>query len=109
METVTIMEEIMLVTNTTLFQRQLSEKEASERSGLLSREEQLEQDCWNGLLEELLPEIVVQPGYGNKLFLWEIRQGDASLHIQLSESTVHLDMQQSIDPYLFLTNLILAN
>jgi hypothetical protein len=109
MKTTTIMEEILLVTNGTFFQRQLDEKEISEGAGYLSREEQLEVACWNGLLGELLPEIVAQPGYGRRLFLWQIRQGEASLHLQLSESAMHLDIEYSIDPCLLLTNLLLDN
>jgi hypothetical protein len=109
MKTTTIIEEILLVTNGTFFQRQLDEIENTEKVGHLSREEQLEAACWNGLLGELLPEIVEQPGYGRRLFLWQVWHGEASLHLQLSESAMQLDKEYSIDPCIFLTNLLLAN
>src|SRR4051794_6977308 len=105
----TVQQEILLFTNNSFCQQQWCKKEIVDGSKQLSQMEQLEATCWNGVLGELLPEIVEQPSYGNKLFLWEIRQGEASLHIQLSEFTVHLDMQDSIDPYLFLTDQLLNN
>jgi hypothetical protein len=109
MNMLTIQQEILLFTNNSFSQKQWCEKRMTEGSKQLSQMEQLKAVCWNGLLGELLPEIVEQPGYGNKLFLWEIRQGEASLHIQLSESAVHLDLQYSIDPYLFMTDQLLNN
>jgi hypothetical protein len=105
----TVQQEILLFTNNSFSQQLLCEKQITEGSKQLSQMEQLEAACWNGLLGELLPEIVEQPGNADKFFLWEIRQGEASLHIQLSESSVHLDMQDSIDPYLFMANQLLNN
>ena len=105
----TIQQEILLLTNSTFSQKQWCEKEITEGNKQLSQMKRLEVACWNGLLSELLPELMEQSSYGKTLFLWQIRQGKASLHIQLSESTMQLDRQLSIDPYLFLTNLLLAN
>jgi len=105
----TVQQEILLFINDSFSQKQWCEKEMTEVGKQLSLMEQLEAACWNGRLGELLPEIVEQSGYGNKLFLWEVRQGDSSLHIQLSESTIHQDMQNSIAPYLFLADQLRRN
>ena len=111
----TVQQEIVLFTNNSFSQKQWcdreinGDREITEGSRQLSSMEQLEAACWNGLLGELLPEIVEHTGYGKKLFLWQIRKGRSSLHIQLSESTVQLDEHYSIDPSLFLTDLLLNN
>jgi hypothetical protein len=41
----------------------------------------LEEACWSGLLDELLPEIITN----KKLSLWEIGDSEFSLQIELSE------------------------
>ena len=104
-----VQQEIVLFTNNSFSQKQWCDREITEGSRQLSSMEQLEATCRNGLLGELLPELVEHPGYAKKLFLWQIRQGRSSLHIQLSESTVQFDGHYSIDPFLFLTNLLLNN
>ena len=105
----TVQQEIVLFTNNSFSQKQWCDREINKGNKQLSQMEQLEAACWNGLLGELLPEIVEHTGYGKKLFLWQIRKGRSSLHIQLSESTVQLDGHYSIDPSLFLTDLLLNN
>jgi hypothetical protein len=109
MNKLTIQQGIFLSTNNTFSKKEWCEKEMTEGGKQLSQIEQLEEACWHGLLGELLPEIVEKPGYGKKLFLWQIRQGKSALHIQLSESSVQIDKHNSIDPCFFLRNLLLNN
>ena len=58
MNTNILQQEILLLTGTTFSQRQLSENDAKDERSHLSASEKLEEACWTGLLDELLPEIV---------------------------------------------------
>jgi hypothetical protein len=95
--------EILLVANTSLTRREMCEKEASAGSSNLSAEEQFEQACWYGLMNDLLPEIKQPAILSQKYFIWHIRQGQSLLQIQLSDSIVIMETQDSIDPWLFLS------
>jgi hypothetical protein len=95
-------QEILLMTNTTLSQSELCEKDIPERNKHLSRTEQLEEACWNGLLDELLPEIIEKSSAGKRLYLWQIRHAKSFLEIQLGEHASLIEQQFSIDPYLFM-------
>ena len=96
----TIQQEVLFVTTTTFSQRQLCEKDVSTNHHL-SHKEQLEEACWNGLLDELLPEIMERSTSGKRLFLWHIRHGESLLQLELGESTVSIEKQFSIDPCYF--------
>jgi hypothetical protein len=85
----------------TCLQKKLCKKDAEDNSNL-SLPEQLEEACWNGLLDEYLPGIVKKPVSGKKLFLWQIRQCEAFIEIELSDSLPLISENEfSIDPYLF--------
>src|SRR5687768_13380991 len=98
-----IQQEIMLVTSTTFSQRQLSQKEASETCQHLSLTAQIEEACWNGLLKELLPEIIETLPSGKNLYIWNIRPSKYLLQINLSEYPLLLEKEFSIDPCLVLS------
>ena len=68
METDILQQEILLLTDTTFSQRQLCENDAKDDSSHLSESEKLEEACWTGLLDELLPEIIAN----KKLHIWQI-------------------------------------
>jgi len=100
MKTKTINQEILLMTTTTFACRDWCEKDV-QSSKVLSAE-QLEEACWNGLLEELLPGIIEKSATGKKLFLRQIIQCSSFLEIDLCESPVRIDNTFSVNPYLFL-------
>jgi hypothetical protein len=102
METHFTQQEILLITGTGFLQRPWCEKENS-GSRQLTEKEQLEEACWNGLLQEMLPEIVERPSGGKKLYLWEIREASSFLELELGEFPVTTDKYFSIDPYSFLS------
>lgn len=101
--------EILLVTTTTLFRKQLCTKEAAESNTNLSAIEQIEAACWNGLLDELLPELIVKPVYGGKLFIWHIGHGASCLQIQMGEFPVSVEKSFSLDPSFFLPILLVGS
>src|SRR5438874_9142908 len=100
-----IQQEILLVITTSFSQRQLCEKYPSGSNQHLSLWEQLEEACWNGLLDELLPEIMERQTLGKKLYLWHIWHGEVFLQIALSEFPQLLEKQSSINSRLFLETI----
>ena len=97
MNTDILQQEILLLTGTTFSQRQLQENDTKDDNNNLSESEKLEEACWSGLLDELLPEIITN----KKLPLWEIVDSAFSLQIELSEYPLE-EKQFSINPYYFL-------
>ena len=100
METDILQQEILLLTGTTFSQRQLHENDARDDSNHLTASEKLEEACWTGLLDELLPEIITN----KKLYIWHIGDTEFSLQIELSEYPSG-EKQFSINPYYFLRTI----
>jgi hypothetical protein len=101
MKTEIIQQEILLMATTTFSNRQWQYKDAPQSGKTLSNHEKLEEACWNGLLDELLPEIVEKSSTGKQLYLWQVRHGNAFLEIELCEYPMVIDHYLSIDPYCF--------
>ncbi len=102
MKTNSTHQEILVMTNTTFSERQWCEKDNSANSQAFTNEEKLEEACWNGLLPELLPEIIGTSS-GGRLYLWQIRHCRSFLEIDLCEYPLLIENYFSIDPYLFLS------
>jgi hypothetical protein len=100
MKTDILQQEILLLTGTTFSQRQLCENDTKDDSKNLSASEKLEEACWTGLLDELLPEIIAN----KKLHIWQIGDTEFSLQIELSEYPSG-EKQFSINPYYFLRTI----
>jgi hypothetical protein len=100
MNTDILQQEILLLTGTTFSQRQLCENDPNKDRGYLSEIEKLEEACWAGLLDELLPEIITN----KKLCLWQIGDTEFSLQIELSEYPSR-EKPFSINPYYFLRTI----
>ncbi|MEP6846349.1 MAG: hypothetical protein ABI861_10115 [Panacibacter sp.] len=102
METNTTQQEILLMTGSSFFQQQCFEKNEQDSNKNLSQKEKIEEACWNGMLNELLPGIIEKSVTGKTLLLWQIKHGKSFLEIELCESPVETDNFYSIDPYIFL-------
>jgi hypothetical protein len=100
-------QEILLITGTSFSSRQLCEKNEQDKTQFTEKE-QLEEACWNGLLEEMLPEIYGKTDAGKKLYLWQIRKGLSFLEIELGELPGNKEKYFSIDPYTFLPMIELS-
>jgi hypothetical protein len=94
-------QEVLLITGTTFSSSQLSKKDESKPNSLTDIE-QLEEACWNGLLQEMLPEIFDKTIADKKSYLWQIKEGKSFLELEWAESPVEKDNFFSIDPYDFL-------
>jgi hypothetical protein len=99
-----IQQEILLMTGSSLSKRNLCENDNSGNSRLLSTIEQLENACWNGMLEEFLPGLILTIK-GKTLLLWEIQNANNFLHIDLCDQPQFLNKEHSVDPYFFLSYL----
>jgi hypothetical protein len=100
MKTQSTQQEILLITGTKFAEREWAEKIVEEKNKLSSTEK-LEEACWNGLLDEMLPELTEKTSEGKKLFLWHIRHCKSFLELELSEAPTVIDREFSIDPYFF--------
>lgn len=96
--------EILLVTTTTFSKRQLSETNTKEKTCQPTPVEQLEAACWNGLVNELLPEIMSKSVAGEKLFLWQIETGRSYLKLNLGASLPVFEKRYTLDPNIFLSS-----
>lgn len=92
------------MTNSSLSNRNLCEKNSTESAKHFSNVERLEQACWNGMLDEFLPGLVVHLE-GRTLFMWEIQTAKSFLHIDLCDQVPSSNKEHSIDPYIFLRHL----
>lgn len=106
MKTKPINQEILLMTTTTFSQREWCEKDARNYKPS-SVSERLEKACWNGLLDDMLPEIVAKSSKGKRLALWQITRFSSFLELELSESILNYQEARSINPYLFVPTLSL--
>jgi|SRR4030095_6207685 len=97
MNTDILQQEILLVTGTTFSQRQFVSRDSVNDDRALSENEKLEKACWDGLLDELLPEIITN----KKLHIWQICNSEFSLQIELSEYPSK-EKWSSINPDYFL-------
>ena len=102
-----INQEILLMTDTTFAKKEWCEKDGQSNK-VASTNERLEEACWNGLLNEMLPDILEKSSTGKNLSLWQIIQCRSFLEIDLYESYVSEDQIHSINPYLVLP-LIVCN
>jgi hypothetical protein len=98
-------QELLLVTTCSLFKKQWCNKNEEKSSFHYSHVEELEEACWNGGLEDLLPEVIEKGSSGKRLFLWHIRHGNTFMQIELSEAPVSLDYELSIDTQCFMDKL----
>lgn len=95
-------QEVLLVTKSRFAKRICIGIEKDGNNGSTSLD-QLTEACWNGLLFEILPELLENSTEGKELYLWHVRQGESFLHAEYSEEAFStIDHFMSIDPYFFL-------
>jgi len=101
-----IHQEILLLATTSFSKRQGCKKNSPETNNYhQSQMEHLEEICWNGLLAEMLPEVVETSPTGKRLCLWQIRQAEFFLQVELCLYPLPQEKQMSIDPYFFMTTV----
>jgi hypothetical protein len=94
--------EVLLITGTRFLAENLVKKDENPTGRLLSENEQLQEACWNGLLETMLPEVWIKPANDGILYLWDIKEAQSFLELVLSEIPLPIDRRLSITPHSFL-------
>jgi hypothetical protein len=94
--------EIIVMTGTSFATRQFSPKKDGQDEQTPAGMETLKEAFWNGLLPELLPEICEQIPAGKKMFLWDIKEADTFIELEMGEQKENTDRYFSINPYTFL-------
>jgi len=90
-------QEVLIFTNTTLSQKALCRKNSSNKNS--SAIEELKEAFWDGLLNELVPEIMhltLHP----KMVIWGVYAEKLYLLIDLANGPGMADSIHSIDPHL---------
>jgi hypothetical protein len=95
-------QEVLLVTSSGFASRPYCEKDNAEASKNMSQQEKLKEACWNGMLKDLLPELFFRTGVEAPLFLWQMRECQHVLALELAQEPSEIDFQASIDPYCFM-------
>lgn len=95
--------EVLLITGTTFLSRDLCEKDERRQNSHSSANEQLEEACWNGLVQTMLPEIFAEPAGDNRLYLWEVKAAVSFLQLDLGEIPAAAGSHFSIIPCSFLS------
>jgi len=101
MNTDTIHQEILLITDSSFAHRFWAEKDTTGRKPM-TEIEMLERACWDGLVKATLPEIDAESLFGKKLWLWQIREARSFLELELSDYPSPKEKWASLDPYAFL-------
>jgi hypothetical protein len=95
-------QEVLIFTTTALSQRSLCRKNSSGREN--SAMEELEEAFWDGLLNELVPEIM--PSTPDiKMVIWAVFAREFYLLINLADSPGIAEPVYSIDPDLLLSSM----
>ncbi len=95
--------EILLMSNSRFFQREWSELKSNKNDKQLSQKEKLIHLCWNGMLNEMIPEILQTPAGKKPLTLWEINESGNMLDLRYGHIDRERNDEWSINPYVYLT------
>ena len=90
-------QEVLLVTTSSFAQRDLCEKESIDTPPGESDTEKMVRACWNGLLDDLLPELVANRN-SRGLYLIDVSKLQQSLLIRMSTTPTEINNEFSIDP-----------
>lgn len=104
MKTQSIQQEILLITGSSFASRQWCERDENNQSKNWSDREKLEDACWNGLFRTMLPEIFGNAG-SKFLALWQIREANSFLDLELGEYPQPIEKEHSVNPYIFIDQL----
>jgi len=96
-------QEVLLLTTGNFFNQDWCELKGSNNDKALSQKEQLIKLCWNGMLQEMIPEIFeINPGK-KPLTLWEINESGNLLDLRYGDIDNEMNDEWSINPYVCLT------
>jgi len=95
-----IQQEILLMVNNSLTKQLLHKDTRDEKTPYIIAE-QLEDACWDGMLEDMLPGII-ENNNGSKMFLWHVKHKNDCIELELGEYPQQPDLFYTINPRGFL-------
>lgn len=101
MATKSTQQEILLVTGSGFANRPYSDRDPSENAKGLTQQDKFKEACWNGLLNDILPEVFAMSNSTEKIFLWQMRECKHVLALELAAAPCDIVLDASIDPYCF--------
>src|ERR1700738_2243519 len=99
MEGYSVYQEVLLIRGTSFVTDELCKKDDTRHDGHLFDNERLEEACWNGMVQARLPEIFLEMPDRRGLFLWQIKEAESFLVLELGEAPTGVDGYSSIVPY----------
>ena len=102
MEPQVINQEILLFTGSSFCSRKFCRGNNDQSNTDHSPIEELEKACWDGMLCEMLPELVGNSLQHRNSYIWNTASGVNFLCINLGIGLTTIEKQTSIDPYFFL-------
>ena len=97
-----IQQEVLVLTQTSFAQKALIGQNGGNKKSFPA--EELEKGFWNGLLNEMLPELMEpMQGRQSELFIWQISIGEFLLLIDMAETPEIIEDSYSINPCCFLS------
>ncbi len=110
MEPQIINQEILLFTGSSFCNRQFCKRDDNDGSNSKhSSMEELEKACWDGILYEIFPELVGNSMHRMNNHICNTASGVNFLCITMSEMSMSIENQTSVDPYLFFPESFKAN
>jgi hypothetical protein len=97
-------QEILLAFNSSFLSKIYVEKCNDGASDIFIEPEKIEEACWNGMLEEVLPEVFTLNEPDRQIYVWEIREYNSVMEVDLGEFPSGKDKYYCIDPYKFMSN-----
>ncbi|HMO61932.1 MAG TPA: hypothetical protein PKC39_06775 [Ferruginibacter sp.] len=99
-----INQELVLNLNASFCQRQWCLKQASQQQNTATSTEQLKMICWDGMLPEIFPNIVLKAD-NKPLVIWELLETEHMLHLKMGEFNARLEADSALHPYFLLQQL----
>ena len=100
--------EILLFTDTRFSSRQFCEKYDIDNQNNSAEYKKLQAACWNGLFQEVLPEIYKNARNRKKLILWKVTHAEHFLDLEYGEQPQGKEKFFSMNPYFFLGTQLLS-
>jgi hypothetical protein len=97
-------QEILLAFNSHFLSKIYFDKYNANSSDISIEWEKIQEACWNGLLEEVLPEIFTRVIFVRPIYIWKIQEYNSIMEIDMGEIPSRKDNFFTIDPYKFLAN-----
>lgn len=95
--------EVLLMAGTTFSAGNWVKKDDDPTGRQPSEIERLREACWNGLIKTMLPELWIESPDSGNVYLWEVKEAESFLTLELSEVPLPIDPRWSLTPHSFLS------